>query len=277
MADIQSADTLSRVKTFSQMFRCSFFFEELIPMGEEKLQGLNFYKAFSYALEIIYGAAFLILVVKILEKGFLIYELGRDGDAEVGPGSLVIGGIAALVIAAAFPTLYRILANTVIYLADKIITKFIELAAIAPEDPPETFWALIGSILSSSVHSAGNGAVYGIMVTILSFMLLGRGVEMLIYRLGLPLAAIGLVNSDGGVWKSYIQLLFQTAALSITQIFCVSVGLLVTESSVIFGMAFLITGISAPKLLSKMFPPQGGGRLTQTVYLASSIGRLITH
>lgn len=37
--------------------------------------------------------------------------------------------------------------------------------------------------------------------------LLGRGVEMLFLRWGLPLAAMGLVNSDGGIFPSYIQLM----------------------------------------------------------------------
>ena len=59
--------------------------------------------------------------------------------------------------------------------------------------------------LGLNVFGAFLYLIIAIQLTLLYFQFLTRGFEMLILRLGIPFASIGLLNANQGAFKGYIQ------------------------------------------------------------------------
>lgn len=122
----------------------------------------------------------------------------------------------------------------------------------------------LGNVASAGSYSVLLGLIFGILYIILVIVMLKQGAELLVFRLGIPLAAIGLVNSDGGAWTGYIQMLFKQVFSVMVQYFCVVVGIAVYCSgggvtSSFAAIALEIMAFAAPKLLSQVLIPGGGG------------------
>ena len=62
------------------------------------------------------------------------------------------------------------------------------------------------------------GLVFVIVYFILYFQFLMRGLEILILRVGIPLACVGLIDNDKGVFKPYMSKFFQSALPSLIHI-----------------------------------------------------------
>lgn len=251
--------------------RTSFRIEESISGGlltTERIEN---------AFWVVYGIAVVIMAMKVLQKGFMVYVLWRDGDADNDPAQMVVGCLLAVGTAIAFPVLYNILVNVVVYIGQSVLAVFTQ-DMIGEEDVVGTIITTLTGLITGSAGALVIIEVIAFVIVwvILYCKLMMRGVEMLIYRIGVPLAAIGQINSDGGTWKSYAQLLFQQAALSLTQLFCAILGVaLALSGQLFFSILCLITGIKSPKLLAKMFPTMAsGGGITQAAATLVSLARL---
>lgn len=104
--------------------------------------------------------------------------------------------------------------------------------------------------------------------------LLQRGIELLILRLGVPIACIGLLDSDYGLFQGYMQLIFRTLFASVLQIclFSISLKLVVDADlfSVLLSIAFLYTAYSGPSLLQQILIPGGRGGVSSAIHAGSS-------
>jgi len=79
-----------------------------------------------------------------------------------------------------------------------------------------------------------------------------RGIEMLILRIGIPFACIGLLNSDKGAFGTYIKEFVQNAFTVIVQLALVNFSiLLMANGHVIYAIAFSIVALRTPQTLSK--------------------------
>lgn len=107
--------------------------------------------------------------------------------------------------------------------------------------------------------------VYVIIYAILYVKLLARGIEMLFLRCGLPIASIGLIDSDSGVFKSYTQIMLRQMATSIIQVVAMYLSLYVLMDgavvNLIMGIAIALAGWRGPQLMAQILAPQkqGGG------------------
>lgn len=233
----------------------------------------------SRMLVALYGFMVLLLALKLIWKGFKVYVLWRDGESETSPVELLGGSVFALVTAMAFPLLYDIAVDIVMEIGDTLL----QYTGWAVFDSDAT--DMVGFVNDLLVYISKNvslmviimGLVFLITVLILYFKLLLKGVELLFFRLGIPFAAIGLVDSDGGSFKPYIQVFFKELATVLTQYVCLILGLLIVSSvttpAMLLSIAFMITGISAPKILSQFTNPGGGGGLAQKITIASMVIR----
>ena len=62
----------------------------------------------------------------------------------------------------------------------------------------------------TSLFSSITGLVAIILFVVLYVQFLVRGVEILILRLGFPLACVGLLESNNGVFQTYSQKMFKS-------------------------------------------------------------------
>lgn len=224
----------------------------------------------------LYIACTVILALKLLWKGFKIYILNRDGEPEVPPMTLITGAGMSLGVSVAFPILYPILIDVTVRIAQALV-----YAATGNWGYTDVE---IADILSLSDFIADKGLsmviaafAYGVMLITINFQLLLRGAELLIFRLGIPFASMDLVNSDGNVWKNYINILFRMMLLSIAQVFCMVIGLLLfSDGNLTWAIAFELAAVSGPKLMAQFFPAQSGG-LSQKAAAVASVARLVIH
>lgn len=123
--------------------------------------------------------------------------------------------------------------------------------------------------------------IYGGAFILLWLRLMARGFEMLVLRVGLPLAALGLIDSDGGVFKNYTQLMlrqmltsvFQASALRLSAMFVFDMSLL----SLMISISILMAAFHAPQLLQQIMTPQkvGGQGLGSKLYQGAMIWRML--
>lgn len=219
------------------------------------------------AYKILYTLASGLIVLKFLFKGFEIYILWRNGDADSSPQDMVVGSIQAIVVTLLFPTLYEIMSDITIQ-----VTRGLMKAFGTGQDGQR--W-LPGLLLTDMGNLGTVELIFVLVFVILSMVmavkLLGRGFELLVLRLGVPLASIGLVDSDGGAFKSYMQIFFKTMFTSIIQVVLLSLAFRVitglTLVNLIAGIAIVSTAFSTPMLMQQILVPVGrGGGVTNKIY-----------
>lgn len=202
-----------------------------------------------------YAAMCGVMVLAFLYKGFKVYILWRDGDAEVSPQTMILGCVWAIIMALAFPYLYDILVDVVVYLGNGITDRF-QLGLTPSAD--------IFNLLSNSrMLVAIFLLLFFILMLVIFCKLLSRGVELMFMRLGFPLICLDLINSDASTFKQYTGLFFRQAALSVIQMTCLLLGLYTIANpelvNVILAVVFEMCAMSAPKIMSQLLPPSGGG------------------
>ena len=230
-------------------------------------------------LRALYGFMVLLLAAKLIWKGYKVYILWRDGESETSPLEMVGGAAMALITALVFPVLYDFAVDIALEIGD-VLLEYTGWKVFSSDAT-----TLLGFLQDLSSYASGSTSgmvcvavlVFLICLLFLFFKLLMKGVELLIFRLGIPFAAIGLVDSDGGSFKPYIQVFFKELATVLTQYMCMALGVFiasgVTFSAMIVAIAFLITGISAPKILSQFFSPGGNGGISQKISTIAMVVR----
>lgn len=223
----------------------------------------------------IYACACSLAIFKFLNKGAQIYILWRDGDADVSPREMAVGCVEAGVVAISFPYLYEKAVNIFIYIAGGIMNNLgvsdgISGSGFLP--------GLINSALQTGVITIVFLLIFAIMVFVLWIRLLARGFELLILRLGVPFAALGLIDSDMGGFKGYMQIFIKTAMTSIIQVALMSLAFRLLGTfqivNVLAAIAVITTAFATPIIMQQILvASRGGGGISQKVYSASMVLR----
>lgn len=222
----------------------------------------------SAAYMYIYTLAAALIVLKFLFKGFSYWILWRDGDADASPQGMLIGAFQAVVIIVSFPFLYDIMMDVTVELTTKLMSIF-SVSAPGAEETNVLIVILGGATLG--IVEMIVMLVYLVLLIVLYVIMLKRGFELLVLRLGIPFACIGLLDSDYGVWKSYIQVFFKTMFTTVIQLVLMSVSMpLINAGHLLLGIAAIATAFSTPLIMQQFLVANGrGGGITQKVYTAS--------
>ena len=180
-----------------------------------------------------------------------------DGDPDMEPAGIVIRFMQAVVVAVCFPILYGWMAKA----AEGLINDL--MAAIgAATDYDWQAW--VNGISSLGLVTAIFGLIFVICYFVLYFQFLMRGLEIMILRIGMPMACVGLLDNDKGIFKTYINKFFQSTLAVVLQIcLCkMGVGLMLNvgiNMNVFWGLACMILAIKTPSFLREFLVPTGGG------------------
>lgn len=101
---------------------------------------------------------------------------------------------------------------------------------------------------------------------------------MLIIRITIPFACIGLLNSDGGMFPTYVKKFIQNAFSVIVQLSLVNMSMIIMEQGhLIYAICFGLMAIRSPHMIQELTIASGGlgigasaGRIAER-----SISRLI--
>ena len=215
--------------------------------------------------EILLGFGVSLIILKFLKKGFECYVMWTDGDPDSEPIQLIIRFVQAIAVAVCFPVMYGWLADITEKLTNQLITA---IGASTNYD----WQAWVNGLSSAGLVTAIFGLVFVICNIILYFQFLMRGVEIMILRIGLPLACTGLLDNDKGVFKTYLTKFFQSTVAVMVQIsLCkLGVGMMMNVGinlNVFWGIACLVLAIKTPRFLSEfMVPTGGGGGMVNNIY-----------
>lgn len=207
--------------------------------------------------DILLGFGVSLIILKFLKKGFETYVMWTDGDPDVEPTYVVIRFIEAIVVAVSFPVLYGWLADITQDLTNQLMTA---IGAATNYD----WQAWVNGLSSLGLVTAIFGLIFVVCYFVLYFQFLMRGLEIMILRIGLPLACVGLLDNDKGVFKSYLNKFFQSTLAVMVQIcLCkLGVGMMMNvgaNMNIFWGIACIMLAIKTPKFLSEFMVPTGGG------------------
>lgn len=231
------------------------------------------------AYTVLYKAMLVLLCLKLVWKGFQVYILWYQGDPENDPIELVKGSIMAVFVSAIFPELYKIVGNVALTLVNNTLAALFGSNA---DDVPSSFFENLtqfggqGTVLTIGI------LVFCIVAVIVMFKTFAQSAEILVFRLGVPIAALGLVNSDGGLWASYVQMLFKQVFTLLIQYFFLRLGIqFIALGSNLWDVALAITfeaaAFATPRLLAQLTVAQGGGGGIQKASMAVNVVRAFIH
>lgn len=215
--------------------------------------------------QILLGFGVSLIILKFLKKGFECYAMWTDGDPDSEPTQLIIRFVQAVVVAVCFPVMYGWLADITEDLTNQLITA---IGASTNYD----WQAWVNGLSSAGLVTAIFGLIFVICYFILYFQFLMWGVEIMILRIGLPLACTCLLDNDKGVFKTYLTKFFQSTVAVMVQIsLCkLGVGMMMNVGinlNVFWGIACLVLAIKTPRFLSEfMVPTGGGGGMVNNIY-----------
>lgn len=221
------------------------------------------------------GFAVSLILLKMLMKGFSIYVLWRDGDPDAPVQQMVVNLAIAVCLTISFPTIYEWYADINLWLIQKTISmSFESMHVFQLTDMP------LAAIAESLVFTI-IALIYIIMMFVLFLQFFKHGMEMLILRLGFPLACLGLLDSDNGVFASTVKVFIQVSLTSIVQLFLMNLSAVIFVNSqmgllqLLFCISCCMAAFGIPRLLQFITLPQGGGggmyKVTSTMHMASMV------
>ena len=193
-----------------------------------------------------------LIVLKFLKKGFEQYILWTEGDADADPLLLLTGFFRALAIAVSFPTLYSWLGSVIEDMSNKVVDSI-------SNGMKADYAAVVTSLNGAGLFTVIVALIFFICLFLLYIQFLMRGMEILILRIGMPIACVGLMDTDKGVFKTYIQKFFQSTLAVLVQIALAELGVaLFLNSHIFWGIAALRLAIKTPKFLQEFIIISGG-------------------
>lgn len=238
---------------------------EIVPMtlyAESYMTTMAGVNITEVLFDILFGFGVSLIVLKFLKKGFETYVAWTDGDADEEPLSLLTNFFKAMAVAICFPTLYGWLGQIV----EEMTTQLLDAIGAATAYD----WAAwVSGISSLGLVTAIFGLVFIVCYFILYFQFLMRGLEIMILRIGVPMACVGLLDNDKGVFKAYSQKFIQSTLAVVVQISLCKLGVgLMLNMHVFWGVACMVLAIKTPKFLGDFLisTGSGGGGVVNNVY-----------
>lgn len=234
-----------------------------------------------------FGLSFLTLA--FLKKGFEEYVTYTDGDPDSDPFQLLTLYFKAIAIIAATPILIEFFTD----IADSLIQDAI--GAIASANGTVGWDTNLKQFKFSETDLSGNllagigVIIYFVIVIIFQISMVGTGLEFLILQIGLPIAAVGLLNADKGVFKSYSMSIAKVIVTVVVKVILCELSFVMVIFAGSFGsdnffmlliiaIACMLAAFKVPKMLAEWMIPSGGGQgIMMKAYYASNMVSKVAH
>ena len=236
---------------FNSMLNLVFFIEReltYIPEG----QVLSVSKVdFNSIYKIVVDYATYLLVIVFIVKAIKIYFMMRDGDNEQNPIHLVIGMLKAVIVMICFKEIYSIGVGIVSSFLNSILN-------VINIDSMNLAEALSNNI-QGGIFTAVAWLVLLICWLLLICQFILKGIELLVMRIAIPFATIGLLNNDDGVFPDYIRSFLMTAFTLVIQLSLLNISIVtLMTNKLIYGIGIAIVAVNTPMIMGKyMVKPSG--------------------
>ncbi len=246
----------------------------IIPLtlyAEQYMTNVGGTSLFKNMYDVFFEVGVSLIILKFVKKGFEIYVMWTSGDADDEPIVFLINFMRAIIVAITFPIIYEYIADITIDLADLLIT---EIGQSTNMD-----WNMLFTTIGTmGIVPTILGLIFVIMYFILYFQFLMRGLEMLLVRVALPIACVGLVDNDKGIFKSYSSQFIKLIVTVIVQIILMKLGIaLMMGLHFLWGIGCLGLAVKTPKILSEYILPMeqtGGSNALNNAYHSAKIFKM---
>ncbi len=250
---------------FSSMLNLVFHIER--ELSNLKLADGSFIN-FNAIYQTIFNYAIYILVIVFIAKAIKIYFLMHDGDAEQNPIQLAIGMLKAVIVMICFKEIYDIFVGIV----QEFLNNILNHLTIQGTNLAE----ILSNNMGGGIFTAVACLVLLIVWLILICQFIMKGIEILVMRLGIPFASIGLLNSDNGVFPEYIRDFLLTAFTLVVQLALLNLSILsLVNGHLIYGIAIAIVSVNTPMMLGKFMIKPSGSLINSVGNTARSIRALM--
>lgn len=233
---------------FNSMLNLVFFIErELTYIPEGQVLGVSKVD-FNSIYKIVVDYATYLLVIVFIVKAVKIYFMMRDGDNEQNPINLVIGMFKAVIVMICFKEIYSIGVGIVSSFLNSILN-------VINIDSMNLAEALSNNI-QGGIFTAVACLVLLICWLLLICQFIMKGIELLVMRIAIPFATIGLLNNDNGVFPDYIR---GTAFTLVIQLSLLNISIVtLMTNKLIYGIGIAVVAVNTPMIMGKyMVKPSG--------------------
>lgn len=229
---------------------------------------------FSGVYAMILSYAIYLIVLKYVKKGFDVYVLWDEGDADMDPFIMFTSLCKSIIIATSFETIYIYIGAIAIDVIDKVLNSFntadIDLTSA------DLIKAAVSAFLNNGIFLVIIALIYLVMYIFLWIQFIKRGLELFILKKGIPFACVGLIDSDGGVFKPYCKKIVQELFTVFIQVILLKMSLIfMINGHFLWGIAAMNFSIKSPQFLQEfIMMTQSGGigtKVSQTAYMANMI------
>lgn len=253
---------------FNSMLNLVFFIEReltYIPEGQvlsvSKLDFNSIYK-------IVVDYATYLLVIVFIVKAIKIYFMMRDGDNEQNPIHLVIGMLKAVIVMICFKEIYSIGVGIVSSFLNSILN-------VINIDSMNLAEALSNNI-QGGIFTAVACLVLLICWLLLICQFIMKGIELLVMRIAIPFATIGLLNSDDGVFPDYIRSFLMTAFTLVIQLSLLNISIVtLMTNKLIYGIGIAVVAVNTPMIMGRYMVKPSGNPINAIGNTARSMRALI--
>ena len=188
-------------------------------------------------------ATYLLIIVFIV-KAVKTYLLMRDGDSEQNPIQLVIGMLKAVIVMICFKEIYSIGVGIV----EEFLNAILGIMSVQGTNLAEA----LSNNIQGGIFTAVACLVLLICWLLLICQFIMKGIELLVMRIAIPIASIGLLNSDGGVFPDYIRSFLMTAFTLVIQLSLLNLSIVtLIMNKLIYGIAIAVVAVNTPMIMSK--------------------------
>lgn len=253
---------------FNSMLNLVFFIERelmYIPEGSV-LPKANI--DFNEIYQVVFSFATYLLVIVFIAKAIKTYFLMREGDNEQNPIQLVVGMLKAVIIMICFKEIYTIGVGIV----EEFLNSILDVMSVQGTN--------LADALSNNIQGGIFTAVACLVLLICWLLLICqfimKGIELLVMRIGIPFASIGLLNSDGGVFPDYIRSFLMTAFTLVIQLSLLNLSIAtLLIDKLIYGIAIAVVAVNTPMIMSKYMVKPSSSPLHSIGNTARSMRALI--
>lgn len=181
---------------------------------------------------------------------------------------LVVGMLKAIIVMICFKEIYSIGVGVL----KEFLNAILNVMSVQPTNLAES--------LSNNIQGGIFTAVAVLVLLICWLMLICqfimKGVELLVMRIAIPFATIGLLNSDNGVFPDYIRTFLMTAFTVVIQLTLLNLSIAtLLMNKLIYGIAIAVVAVNTPNMLSKYMVRPTGNIVTQAGNTARTLRALL--
>lgn len=236
---------------------------------------------FSQLNMVIYVFAMQFILLKFVRKAVDIYGLQTDGDANSDIVVLITNFCKAIVIAMTFTIIW----SWIYDIASDFLKQLYGSVALHHFGHIELIEGLKDAKEKGETIAICSIYALDILLNeIMSLIQIFNGVQLWILRVGMPLACVGLMDADQGVFRTYMKLFLKVILTIIVQFTLMNLGLLLLYLALqtdvkmilsIISIGVIVMAFTTPKILNDLLMPKqgGGGAVMQVVYLGSMMVR----